>query len=309
MEYPENNESALQIYNRATKHEQNGEIQLALKLYKKALRLDPHVEALFQNTTNAAEKDSNAQVVSTQNRRKTTKSEKLPMLEKELMIQIFKWMIHLNQCSVLEVSLVCKSFADIVKDNIIWKSICLSNDASRFAVDMDIIWQQKWCKTPHMRTDGVYIANCEYLKKGISIDSSIQPFQLVKYYRYIRFIPGTREGSRWCQLINTSASPNDVIPKLNTALKGLKTVKWKWVDFDTIEISWIENGSNNCKLSIRSRRDGGICTKLVWSKIRIYIGDYLVVMNNDDTWSYPLDELKPFFFSRVKSYRALFEKS
>ncbi|KAG8908636.1 hypothetical protein FRB99_004924 [Tulasnella sp. 403] len=87
---------------------------------------------------------------------------------------------------------------------------------------------------PRIRTDGVYIAVCHYVRRGYSENRWVDVHHLVTYHRYLRFLP---DGQVLSFLTNEEQPPSQVVHILKPSLqtKGHFVGTWR-LDGSTVTI-------------------------------------------------------------------------
>ncbi len=161
----------------------------------------------------------------------------------------------------------------------------------------------------------MYISRINYIRQGDN-SSYYKPVHLVTYYRYLRFLPDYRVAS-----LLSSAEPQravDLLAHPDAPANGVMVGVYSWrhappPDADAVEADEGADGASpipekldldlrdasrpgvlfHCSLSMRQTHPGRH-NKLAWLS-------YDVVTPPTST-PMPAGQLKPFFFSRVKSY-------
>jgi F-box protein 9 len=165
-------------------------------------------------------------------------------------------------------------------------------------------WIKLWTKKPTLRRDGVYISKVSYVRPGLSSESYNQPIHLITYFRYLRFLPHGK-----CLMITSHLHPKDVVPVFTRKLKGVRSLEWSWINQDSIKMEWVDERKSNlmfcCILKVKCMRNQ------LWNRISWidYKTDDLRAGINQDTYHFPQQQLKPFVFSHVKSYRNAFTQA
>ncbi|KAI8911809.1 hypothetical protein EDD86DRAFT_217727 [Gorgonomyces haynaldii] len=208
----------------------------ALKMYRKAIRMDDNVERTMMNhpTIEPVEDDAEGpefvpeiQIITNQE-----EQSKFMELPSEIAIQIFKWAVYFELPMVIELSAVSKQFQSLVKAAPIWKFMSSrahqERDLSLCLPDFKSDWFSLWRDLPQLRQDGVYISKVSYIRPGYNAESYTQPLHLVTYFRYIRFLKNGR-----CMLVTSTSPPNEVVPQLSH-FKGTIATHWIWTGPDEI---------------------------------------------------------------------------
>ncbi|KAK9898498.1 hypothetical protein P389DRAFT_34749 [Cystobasidium minutum MCA 4210] len=76
-------------------------------------------------------------------------------------------------------------------------------------------WRLMWIEQPRIRTDGVYISQITYLRRGAADASFYDPTHVVTYYRYLVFLPSGDVVSLLSHDI-----PKEVVPNLLSSTHG-----------------------------------------------------------------------------------------
>lgn len=76
-------------------------------------------------------------------------------------------------------------------------------------------WRLMWIEQPRIRTDGVYISQITYLRRGAADASFYDPTHVVTYYRYLVFLPSGDVVSLLSHDI-----PKEVVPNLLSTAHG-----------------------------------------------------------------------------------------
>lgn len=178
---------------------------------------------------------------------------------------------------------------------------------------------------PRIRLDGVYIAMCHYIRKGLSENAWVQINHLITYHRYLRFLP---TGEVLSLLANEGLEPQQVIQMLKPTLrmKGFLIGHWKLIG-TTILITNLQDPSlvapfpipNNAHphnhpnhplnnpnpttkytfqmtLELRSKPTPGRWNRLdfkAYDSVQVGSGELVPVALKHD---------RPFWFSKVRSY-------
>lgn len=233
--------------------------------------------------------------------------------------------------SIESFGLTCRLFYLLVRDMSLWKSAvealryCQPDIDNSIAIYSNSDYRQLFIETPRIRCDGIYICRCTYIRRGQTEQGYLQPIHLVTYYRYLRFF---RDGRVWSVLSNNE--PSLIIPtmrksKLNS-MEGKSTKHPKLNDGPSTSHSpssspqkdqqnqimtgsWRLDHDRNVYISAqtiqRPQRHFNIHLILAssyrggWNKLRwrSYTSTY-----RGEVLEYPLDNMKAYTFSRVKSF-------
>ncbi|KXN87426.1 F-box only protein 9 [Leucoagaricus sp. SymC.cos] len=276
---------ALDAYKQAVAHEQAGNLDEALTLYRQAFRMDAHVDRAYRreemllsiasqqtgkkvptvsvpHTTLPTATESfqtlsikpqalkTGQAVITgvlgkvvasflaQEPTLTFKPEDetqpvaLTVLPEEVLVEI----IHLLDPSSIErFAQVCKKSRVLTLESSIWRSLVVSTYREPQIPDMkdlaEVItrhmfdYRRVFIEQPRVRTDGVYIAICHYIRPGLSENQWVNISHLITYHRYLRFYPN---GQVLSLLANEEHPPQTIINMLKPSLrmKGLYIGTW-----------------------------------------------------------------------------------
>lgn len=88
---------------------------------------------------------------------------------------------------------------------------CIAIAQSKYFND----WRLMWIEQPRIRTDGVYISQITYLRRGVADASFYDPTHVVTYYRYLVFLPSGDVVSLLSHDI-----PKEVVPNLLSSTHG-----------------------------------------------------------------------------------------
>jgi len=153
---------------------------------------------------------------------------------------------------------------------------------------------------PRVRFDGVYIAVCHYMRPGLSENAWVNVSHLVTYHRYLRFF---QDGSVLSLLANDE-NPSQVVHQLKGSFirSGLYTGTWhvsgsRVIVRDLVDLSrTVTKYSFEMSLILRSKPLGR------WNKLEMT--QYRTKrIDTGDSESLPLKNQRPFWFSKVRSYR------
>lgn len=91
------------------------------------------------------------------------------------------------------------------------QSACMRQAVTKYSLD----WRLMWIEQPRIRTDGVYISQITYLRRGASDASYYDPTHVITYYRYLVFLPSGDVVSLLSHDI-----PKEVVPTLLSSTHG-----------------------------------------------------------------------------------------
>lgn len=147
----------------------------------------------------------------------------------EVLAYIFRWVISsdLDIYSLEQLSAVCRGFYLCARDEKLWRLICLRTWGLNCGNPKSFgTYRSMYIARPHLRYNGCYIGKSTYYRQGEKgLDNYYCPFQVVDYYRYVRFFP---EGK--VLMLTTPDDPLSALPKLRTrasAVQGLLTGYYK----------------------------------------------------------------------------------
>jgi len=164
----------------------------------------------------------------------------------------------------------------------------------------------------------VYIANCHYVRPGLSENSWVNISHLITYHRYLRFFP---DGQVLSLLVNEEQGPQQIISLLKPTLrmKGLFRGQWKLTG-TTVQLSGLTDASGRFKLpeptdSGSLDPPSGEQAKYVfemaldlqtrplgrWNKMVIH-SYHSVNTVSEIVTPVALKHERPFWFSKVRSY-------
>lgn len=168
-------------------------------------------------------------------------------------------------------------------------------------------YRRLFVEHPRVRLDGVYIAVCHYIRRGLSEYAWVNVSHLITYHRYLRFYP---DGQVLSLLANEEVKPQSVIPIMKPSLrmKGFYIGTWKLVGTmihitDLVDASGLDNWTANkynfqMTLELRSRPVGK------WNRLDIISYESINTENGEEI-PVALKHDRPFWFSKVKSYGGL----
>ncbi|KAI0924683.1 hypothetical protein AcW2_005494 [Taiwanofungus camphoratus] len=161
-------------------------------------------------------------------------------------------------------------------------------------------YRRLYIEHPRVRLDGVYIAVCHYIRRGLSENAWVNVNHLITYHRYLRFYPN---GQVLSLLANEELPPQQVISVLKPTLrtKGLFIGNW-YLDGTTVYITELLDPSGGplryafrMTLKLRSRPLGR------WNRLDFHAYESVEIESGEAT-PVALKHERPFWFSKVRSY-------
>lgn len=103
-----------------------------------------------------------------------------------------------------------------------------------------------WIEQPRIRTDGVYISQITYLRRGVQEGSMYTPMHYVEYYRYLCFLP-----SGYVVSLLSHDPPKMVVPTLlssshpssKDAQPGYTVGRWRLRNLETVQVADATTGA------------------------------------------------------------------
>lgn len=253
------------------------------------------------NATNAVhELDTTNAIITGQyvfTRSNPQKSIFIGLLPDELIIEIIKWNLFWDLSFYSKLSLSCKKMATLVLDPRIWRWACYRVHPRQYLLNTGSSWFNLWLTVPRIRVNGVYISRVTYTRQGMDESSIYTPVHLVIYYRYLRFFNST--AVMW----KTAIEPKTAIKFLNPDSVHKKEFcigKWHLVDSEFIKIydlldKKVSRYVFEATLKISGTRPGSF-NKLSW------VDYHARQIQSQNSITQITTQLKPFIFSRVKSF-------
>ncbi|KAG2220269.1 hypothetical protein INT45_009884 [Circinella minor] len=241
------------------------------------------------------------------------KSVAIAKLPDEILVQVLGHLVLYSASTMPTFALVCKRFFLATRSPSLWRHACEHIfRAPAMTLDQSRLYQTEFVKTlyngywlgmfierPRLRYDGVYISVCQYIRPGRSDTNAwTQPVHLVTYYRYLRFFPD----GRIVKYLSTE-EPKDVIRLLTPDFSRRQVFHGKFcLDDDNGQVAVEMRDKTrprdrfNMLLYIKSTSRGRH-NKLGWLSYTSKKD------NREDTTTYDLNLMRPYFFSVVRSYR------
>ncbi|KAF9266943.1 hypothetical protein L218DRAFT_956035 [Marasmius fiardii PR-910] len=156
----------------------------------------------------------------------------LNVLPDEMVAHVMK---HLDPSSIERFATVSRKARVISLDSSIWRELVEVTYKPPQILDEEVLktlydkylydYRRLYIEHPRIRTDGVYIAVCHYIRNGLSENSWVNLSHFITYRRYLRFYPN---GQVLSLLTNEEQSPAEVISRLKPTrpTKGLLVGTW-----------------------------------------------------------------------------------
>lgn len=350
---------AVGIYRSAVRHEQDGLLDEALKLYSQAFRLEPNVDRAYfweerrsqQSATPAplvgdlgsllnatctgkgnVSAVPNTTIISTETQEKycasgvlakvvanypadlvfapedERKGAALNVIPNELLLHILR---SLDTTTIERFAAVCRKARVLSLDSSIWRDFVYMAYKPPQIPDADSLktiikrfnanYRQTYIEQPRLRLDGVYIAVCHYVRRGVSDYAWVNNMHLITYHRYLRFFA---DGIVLSLLANEEHTPQSVIPVLKPSLrmKGFHVGSWQ-LDGSVVRISNLHTPQEcppsryhfQMTLSLHSKPLGR------WNRLDI-LSYESVNVDEGEVVPCVLKHERPFWFSKVKGY-------
>jgi len=154
---------------------------------------------------------------------------------------------------------------------------------------------------PRVRFDGVYIAVCHYVRPGLSENAWINVTHLITYHRYLRFFP---DGTVLSLLANDD-NPSEIVHILLPSYRrnGFLIGSWALMGTNVVIRNLMDPRGQLTKygfemvLTLKSKPLGR------WNKLELR--EYNTVrLDTGEGDPLPLRHERPFWFSRVRSYKS-----
>lgn len=324
--------SAMDLYEKGLASEEKNDLGPAVASYRAALKLDPEVEKKYRFRLEEERKAGDETTleetsVAIESLAKAGEQNEDSSPEKELVVQMSKMLnqpveiilLILQQVAITDLHSIftlaqtCSMLSKLIKHDSVWSFVCekllipcrLVAPSAFKELSSKVSWFERFKSVPHLRTDGIYISKVTYKRPGMS-DLSVRlanlaTVHIVTYYRYVRFLPGTNEAL----FLITHKEPADIVakirlkPETKKQLEGLIRAKFIWNDPQSVILKWFSSNQKNeseflAHLILTSSVPGQH-NKLQWANF--------ASKNHQNEWMpFPKDQLKSFWFSRVRSY-------
>ncbi|KAG9510284.1 Receptor-type guanylate cyclase Gyc76C, partial [Fragariocoptes setiger] len=143
----------------------------------------------------------------------------------EIILRIIKSVIgdELDLASLESFGNVCRGFFLATRDPSIWRTLCVRtwgesyvrSTMTKLSQDPSTMdWRKFFIETPRVNYDGVYISETKYIRFGdVGFqDVTYRPFHIVRYYRYLRFMPNGQ-----VLILMTNEEPSKIKPLFRQA--------------------------------------------------------------------------------------------
>ncbi|KAF9454313.1 hypothetical protein P691DRAFT_754796 [Macrolepiota fuliginosa MF-IS2] len=154
------------------------------------------------------------------------------ILPEEILVEIIRLLDH---TSIERFGRACKKARVLTLESSIWRDLVTSTYKEPQIPDPDTLseiitrymfdYRRVYIELPRVRTDGVYIAICHYVRQGASENHWVKVNHLITFHRYLRFYP---DGQVLSLLTNEEHPPQTIINMLKPSLrmKGLYIGTW-----------------------------------------------------------------------------------
>lgn len=240
-------DKAKALFMQGMQAEQDGALYEAIQYYRRAMQLVPDIESkidFFQNKSSRERQDSESSIDGSSEleedliehfervRAKDSgicqpdykqRGTHISSLPNELLMYIFRWVVssQLDLRSLEMLAQVCRGFYLCARDESLWKAACTKiwgkhcGSSKKYGG-----WRNMYIQRPHLLFNGCYISRATYVRQGEQgVDTFYRPFQVVAYYRFLRFFP---EGS--VLMMCSPEEPSVVVPKLSSPACPLQGV-------------------------------------------------------------------------------------
>ena len=322
--------SAMDLYEKGLASEEKNDFGPAVASYRAALKLDPEVEKKYRfrleeerkagdETTLEEETSSTVEPLPNPNPKDSSpEKEHVVQMSKmlnqpvEIIVLILQQVAITDLHSIFTLAQTCSILSKLIKHDSVWSYVCEKLRKNRLVdpsafkeLSSKVSWFERFKSVPHLRTDGIYISKVTYKRPGMS-DLSVRlanlaTVHIVTYYRYVRFLKSSNEAL----VLITHKEPADIVakirlkPEAKKQLEGLIRANFIWHDPESVIVKWF--GSNQKNESeflahlILTSSVPGQHNKLQWANF--------ASKNHQNEWiPFPKDQLKSFWFSRVRSY-------
>lgn len=222
-------DEAKELFLQGVDLERKGKCFEAIRLYRRAIQLDPDIE--FKSYAQATQQKKKARDEGGQSGAGTSQTEEFPddavvedlvevfrkdlaisnsitcepnfgagvittslhisSLPVEVFLHVLKWLVSsdLDFKSLERFGQVCKGFYLLSRDQEVWKLACVKIWGSN--ISPTTTWREMFITRPRVNFNGCYISKINYQRYGENSfqDQFYRPVQLVEYFRVIRFLP------------------------------------------------------------------------------------------------------------------------
>lgn len=237
----------------------------------------------------------------------------LMQLPDSLMLRVLHFLQLSDIQAVGRFSCTCIKGLFLARDNVLWatygkmlyhpatalyRSFRLKLPTTPLQTYVDRWYGGRWrlflIDYPRVRFDGLYISTCTYIRQGASEETFSQPIHLITYFRYLRFYP---DGT--CLSLLTVSEPSQVVHRvykgspIREMLAGNYALLPNEVD---ISVGGPHRPGITFHLSLELKSTSrGRHNKLSW------LGYHS--RDKEDVTYYSLKQFKPYYFSKVRSYK------
>ncbi|GHJ90404.1 hypothetical protein NliqN6_6806 [Naganishia liquefaciens] len=244
--------------------------------------------------------------------------EKWPVLLATMPDEVIENIIFFLDVQSLErFALTCKKARLLTRIAPVWRHLCeriyvpplVPPDIKPYdlAKHHGFDWRSTFLEERRLRYDGVYISVCHYIRPGQSDMAWVNPTHLITYHRFLRFYPDGRVISYL-----TTDLPVDVVHSVRPSLRAKGTLFGQW-EICTMKD---EKGRDVPKIELRSLLEPGVtpkyefemdlCLKTThrgrWNKLEMLTYQSVNLLNGE-ALGLSLKHQKPFYFSKVRSYK------
>ncbi|KAI8812175.1 hypothetical protein BJ742DRAFT_795113 [Cladochytrium replicatum] len=235
----------------------------------------------------------------------------LGKLPSEVVMKILGSCFIRDRAAIVSLSLVNKKMFVLTRERTVWRRMCEALHPVHVGVpslDLELRrynndWFEMFLDKPRLRSEGVYISRVNYTRTGMATETSFYaPVHLVTYYRYLRFVPYSMQ----CYFWTTTIEPASAVKQLHAdsiqyhrLVRGFMNGTYVHKG-ETIHIEFTSEEQPKmqfqCTMNIMQTRRG-LHNKLVWKEYTCNRKD-----EPRNRMEIPKATLKPFIFSKVRSY-------
>ena len=240
-------------------------------------------------------------------------------LPQEIIINIIKWNVIEDISHILNLCLVSKKMFLLTREHGIYKFLCermmiVQYPFHSLEAELREVYRSNWfsmfLEKPRIRFNGVYISRVNYMRfknkaypfallinRSGEAETYYQPIHMITYFRYLRFYT---DGT--ALMLTSTIEPQRIVRQLNPTLKGtLKGFCFGYFEFDgtTVKLSLKDDDRKGYSFNFELKI---VCVKGKWQTKMEWV-EYNVEKIGSHSSVIPLNSLKPFHFSKVKSYK------